>query len=57
MQKGTKHLQDTCIAEIIKEELMAHKSVPKATEVGGWRFHDCELEEMAMSKNGKRLFR
>ena len=54
---GTEHLQDICIAEVIKEELMVHGSVPKATERGGWRVHDCELEEMTMSKNGKRLYR
>ena len=49
---GTEHLQDICIAEVIKEELMVHGSVPKATERGGgWRVHDCELEEMTVSKN------
>ena len=32
---GTEHLQDICIAEVIKEELMVHGSVPKATERGG----------------------
>ena len=35
---------------------MVHGSVPKATERGGgWRVLDGELEEMTMSKNGKRL--
>ena len=50
MDRGTKHLQDTCIVEVLKEELMAHGSVPKATERWGdggsmivnWRKCQCQ---------------